>query len=282
MTRFIDIRNLRPPEQFHAQPWDNGRQFTLSTSRGGVLDFWLRKSYFQTAPTFWYCPTSRLAYTPWSYTQYTANPPDRRIPGYVTGYVRRFWQVGLRPITVHHRGTPEAPGRVVTLIEREFWETLDDRHPSGSDKVWGTAYRIEASKVAEVRGYLDIREMNGYTIHYTPFHPADGSASIRTLVYIGTPDNDQFMGPQDPQKLAEHIFISEGPSGLNKDYLLNLELALDNLSAESGDGHIKDLAGRLRLLEQKTNGDADLALEKALGHELEKIGSTDEQEETEK
>ena len=25
-----------------------------------------------------------------------------------------------------HRGTVESPGRVVTVIEREFWETLDD------------------------------------------------------------------------------------------------------------------------------------------------------------
>lgn len=29
-----------------------------------------------------------------------------------------------------HRGTPEAPGRVLTLIKRSFWETLED--PVGS------------------------------------------------------------------------------------------------------------------------------------------------------
>lgn len=62
-----------------------------------------------------------------------------------------------------HRGTPEAPGRVVTLIERSFWETLPDPH-SSADKVWGVAYRIEAEHVEEVKEYLDIREINGYTI----------------------------------------------------------------------------------------------------------------------
>ena len=169
----------------------------------------------------------------------------------------------------------------MTLIERSFWETLNDHHPSGSEKVWGTAYRIEASKVAEVREYLDIREINGYTIHYTPFYPADGSSIINTLVYIGTPDNDQFMGPQDPQKLAEHIYKSEGPSGLNKDYLLSLERALDNLSPESGDGHVKDLATRVRNLERADIEDGKVA-DEAVYHELKKVGSTDEQEETEK
>lgn len=179
-----------------------------------------------------------------------------------------------------HRGTPEAPGRVVTLIERSFWETLDDPHPSGSDKVWGTAYRIQADKEAEVREYLDIREINGYTIHYTPFHPADGSDAIRTLVYIGTPDNDQFMGPQDPQRLAEHIHKSVGPSGPNKDYLLGLDVALNALSAESGDEHIKDLARRVRTLEERGAGNRVTA--KAVDRELQKSHSTDEQEETEK
>jgi glutathione-specific gamma-glutamylcyclotransferase len=182
-----------------------------------------------------------------------------------------------------HRGTPEAPGRVVTLIERSFWETLNDRHDSGSDKVWGTAYRIEASKVAEVREYLDIREINGYTIHYTPFYPADGSPSIKTLVYIGTPDNDQFMGPQEPQRLAEHIWKSEGPSGLNKDYLLALDKALEDLSSESGDGHVKDLASRVRAIDAlnpvvHVNAVGSVAF----GHELRKVGSTEEQEEVEK
>lgn len=180
-----------------------------------------------------------------------------------------------------HRGTPEAPGRVVTLIERSFWETLKDYHESGSDKVWGTAYRIEASKVSEVKDYLDIREINGYTIHYTPFHPADGSASIRCLVYIGTPDNEQFVGPQDPQQLAEHIFKSQGPSGLNKDYLLHLETALNDLSPESGDAHITDLADRVRKLEQ-TGKIQSPTPDAAADHHLKKVHSTDEQEETEK
>lgn len=168
----------------------------------------------------------------------------------------------------------------MTLIQRSFWETLSDHHPSGSDKVWGTAYRIETSKVAEVREYLDIREVNGYTIHYTPFHPTDGSPPFRTLVYIGTPDNDQFMGPQDPQELAEHIYKSVGPSGLNKDYLLCLEKALDQLSPESGDQHIKDLANRIRIIDQEADVGAGSAVNISVDCEFNKVGSKEEQEET--
>jgi len=178
-----------------------------------------------------------------------------------------------------HRGTPEAPGRVATLIERSFWETLTDHHASESDKVWGTAYRIRSEKVDEVRDYLDIREINGYTIHYTPFFPHDGSPSIKTLVYIGTPENDQFMGPQDPQKLAEHIYRSVGPSGPNTEYLLSLETALDSLSQESGDGHIKDLANRVRKLKEEIELHGSQAMNsEAIQHELKKVGSTEETE----
>ncbi|KAG9238317.1 putative cation transport regulator-like protein 2 [Amylocarpus encephaloides] len=197
-----------------------------------------------------------------------------------------FWLFGyglcrwLRPSVLashqDHRGTPSSPGRVVTLIERSFWETLDDHHSNDPDKVWGTAYRIEAEKVTQVKDYLDIREINGYTVHYTKFYPADGSSTINTLVYIGTPDNDQFMGPQDPQKLAEHIYRSVGPSGPNIDYLLSLESALDSLSPESGDEHIKDLANRVRAVKDGVDSG------QALTRELSRSSGTNDQEETEK
>lgn len=192
-----------------------------------------------------------------------------------------------------HRGTPEAPGRVVTLIERSYWASLADAHDTAPDKVWGVAYRIAADRVAEVREYLDIREINGYSIHYTPFHQAStagndssSQAPIRTLVYIGTPDNDQFTGPQEVQALAEHIWHSEGPSGLNRDYLWGLEKALDELSPESGDEHVTDLSNRVRAIRErerrKQGGEAVDGVHEEAHHEFTKVGSVDEQEETEK
>ncbi|KAK3113291.1 hypothetical protein LTR53_009575 [Teratosphaeriaceae sp. CCFEE 6253] len=169
-----------------------------------------------------------------------------------------------------HRGTPAAPGRVVTLIDRQLWETLTDHHATAAPRVWGAAYRIPARHVAEVKQYLDIREINGYSIQYTPFNQAqkqeqDMSATYQTvhasseagvpreiprcLVYIGLPDNPQFLGPQDPGALAEHIVQSRGPSGENKEYLYQLEAALNGLSEGSGDEHVSDLARRCRAFE---------------------------------
>ena len=70
-------------------------------------------------------------------------------------------------------------------------------------------------------------------------------------MYVGLPNNPQFVGVQQPQALAEHIFRSQGPSGGNVEYLLMLETALDNLDSKSGDAHIKDLANRVRQLQQR-------------------------------
>lgn len=170
----------------------------------------------------------------------------------------------------------------MTLITRSFWDTLKNRdaHSASEEKVYGVAYRISRAFEAQVRDDLDIRERNGYSIHYTPFHPADGSTTIHTMVYIGTPENEQFIGPQDPQMLAARIYESSGPSGPNRDYLLGLEKSLDGLCPESRDLHVKDLANRLRRIQEEAQ-DYAVAPADAADLETRSDGTTHKQEETE-
>ncbi|OJJ00095.1 hypothetical protein ASPVEDRAFT_39478 [Aspergillus versicolor CBS 583.65] len=190
-------------------------------------------------------------------------PPhyDQRVPGYIDGYVRRFWQV-----STDHRGTPEQPGRVVTVIERGFWETLDDplaHLDAETTRVWGAAYHIPASHAEEVHDYLDVREIDGYSVHYTPFHPVTTAASTNTdqpgstssitcMVYIGQPTNPQFLrdsARREPQDVAEVISRGHGQSGKNTEYLYLLEKALEGVGLGTADGHVTDLVKRVREIE---------------------------------
>lgn len=154
------------------------------------------------------------------------------------------------------------------------------QHPSAPSRVWGAAYRIPASHVEEVRAYLDIREINGYSADMAAFHvpvhiprheaAADltsgqrpetmsAPAPISCLVYIGTPENPQFVGPQDMDALAEHIAQSKGPSGRNAEYVYELAAALEQIRKDVGadievDEHAADLARRVRQMEKRTTG----------------------------
>lgn len=155
--------------------------------------------------------------------------------------------------------------------------------------MFGAAYRIAKDHVQEVKEYLDIREINGYSIQYTPFIPSDQSSTdttaskkgtIQCLVYIGLPDNPQFVGPQDPETLTKHILRSKGPSGENREYLYMLEEALLSLSTDSQDAHISDLAARCHALEKESGWNVEALPH--VGSELHRVGSTEEQEEVEK
>ena len=142
-----------------------------------------------------------------------------RRPASIRGWTRRFWQGSH-----DHRGTPEAPGRVVTLT------------PDADAICHGMAYRI-SPRVFEP---LDIREKNGYlrVITEMTFEDAPSGHASRAegVVYLAGEDNAAYLGPASEAEIARQIATSHGPSGPNRDYLLNLAAALRELGFE--DAHV--------------------------------------------
>jgi cation transport protein ChaC len=148
-------------------------------------------------------------------------PYLQRRPASIAGWTRRFWQGSH-----DHRGTPEAPGRVVTIIEE------------AGAVCHGMAYLI----TPEVFAHLDHREKNGYLRLATQITFEDGD-SIEGLVYIATPDNTAFLGAAPEQEIARHIARSVGPSGPNSDYLNHLAAALRELGQH--DQHVFEIERHL-------------------------------------
>jgi cation transport protein ChaC len=142
----------------------------------------------------------------------------------VQGWARRFWQGSH-----DHRGTPAAPGRVVTLV------------PSPGTECVGMAYRV----APDVFAHLDHREKNGY--HRAALALRFDDDSIEDgIAYFAAPDNEAFLGPASDREIARHIDAAHGPSGSNRDYLLQLDHALRELDAH--DDHVAAIRRALEAL----------------------------------
>ena len=144
---------------------------------------------------------------------------DDRRTGWVEGWARRFWQG-----SPDHRGLPDAPGRVVTLV------------PEPSARCWGVTYRLASNTPPEVLDALDVRESGGYSKELLTVHHADGSRTDDVRTYVATSDNPFYLGDAPLESLAEQVKRSHGPSGSNADYVLRLAEALRGLGAE--DEHV--------------------------------------------
>ena len=138
------------------------------------------------------------------------------------GWKRRFWQGSH-----DHRGTPEKPGRVVTLI------------PEAGARCAGIAYKVSP----EVFTHLDVREKNGYLRLFKPLRLEDGH-TVDALVYIATEDNPAFTGPAPEHEIAARILQCHGPSGPNGDYVLALADALRDMGEH--DAHVFEIERHLQ------------------------------------
>ncbi|CAN0605687.1 unnamed protein product, partial [Ectocarpus sp. 12 AP-2014] len=132
-----------------------------------------------------------------------------------------------------HRGTPEAPGRVVTLV----------RSPASLCR--GVAYLVEAS----VFSHLDHREKNGYERHRTRLYLDHREETVTGTFYIASSSNPAFLGDGHNADLARHIASSHGPSGSNADYLLDLAAALRDLGEH--DEHVMALEEEVLTLQKE-------------------------------
>lgn len=154
-------------------------------------------------------------------------PFAERRPAFIEGWARRFWQG-----STDHRGVPDAPGRVVTLV------------PVPGARCWGMAYRIAAANSATVLAHLDHREKGGYRLERVTLRFVNGSAETSGFVYHATPDNPNYLGPAAPETIAAQVRASHGPSGPNIDYVLRLAEALREIGAE--DAHVFEIERLLR------------------------------------
>ncbi|HSF94138.1 MAG TPA: gamma-glutamylcyclotransferase [Thermohalobaculum sp.] len=132
--------------------------------------------------------------------------------------------------SVHYRGTPEFPGLVLGL----------DWAPDAA--CTGMALRVAAREAEEVRHYLSERELVSRA-YFEVLHPVtllcDGNgetpgqgARVEAICYIVDRTHPQYAGGMSLDEKAAIIRQATGPTGSNRDYLLNTVAHLRELEID--------------------------------------------------
>jgi len=160
-------------------------------------------------------------------------PYLRKFDGYIKGWKRYFWQG-----STDHRGTPEEPGRVVTLVK--------DPDAASQSETWGTVYCIPEEESEVILKNLDYREKGGYIREEVDVYirGQDGPVARKAILYVATSKNTCFIGETPVELIARQIHRCVGPSGPNVDYLLNLAHSLRRMNVF--DEHVYELEKLVR------------------------------------
>ncbi|XP_054758605.2 glutathione-specific gamma-glutamylcyclotransferase 1-like [Lytechinus pictus] len=130
--------------------------------------------------------------------------------GYVKGYVTRFWQG-----SISHRGTPDKPGRVATMVEQK------------EGQAWGVVFKLEGSEqITKAFLHLNMREclLGCYQVQQVTFNIVGDKdqSTVQAIAFRATPDNELFVGPDSVETAARIVASSWGRTGHNAEYLFRL------------------------------------------------------------
>ena len=177
--------------------------------------------------------------------------PVTEAPLWVFGYGSLIWDPGF-PVaerriaraegwhrsfcmrSIHHRGTPEAPGLVLAL-DRAAGATCS-----------GVAFRVAPGAEAETIAALRERELvsSAYLERVLPVVTETGP--LDALTYVIDPDHVQYCGGLPLAEQARIIAAAVGGRGANRDYLWSTAAHLAELGI--GDADLEWLAQEVRRL----------------------------------
>lgn len=137
--------------------------------------------------------------------------------------------------SIHHRGTPDAPGLVLALDAAQ------------SQSCAGVAFRAETGTEDDTLAYLRQRELvSSAYLEVEREVIAEDGRQVRAVTFVVDRDHCQYCGDLSLDRQVEVIAAARGGRGHNAEYLFNTADHLTEIGLH--DPILTELAHRVRLL----------------------------------